>query len=716
MYLPPISTGKCLHYAWFPTKQQCFIYRNWQSVSVQRMAEILETEESNVLALAEEMGLPLDVQTTAPWTQKGYITLIRANWHLLSYEQLCKLLGWSAEQLSFALAEDDFLDVKLGLEKPDTGILHYRPLTQKEHLETRFLRQQTENTLKEIQPVQVQPFDFESRFEKHCPVNTHITSDIDRICYSYCAIYGDVFSSKALIDESYPDALLQAYADCGINGLWTQAVLYTLTPYPFDPHKSEGYEQRQEGLRYLIAKLARFGIRLFLYLNEPRAMELSFFEGREYMKGSTYHGSAALCLSLPEVQTYLRTATAELVKSAPGLGGIFTITASENLTNCYSRTEGHPCPCPRCAKRSPAEIYALANRLIYEGATSVEPNLRVIAWSWGWQEDQIHQTIRLLPQGIAVMGVSEQYCEKQFDQTNVRVLDYSISVEGPGNYALESWKTARECGHPIYAKVQVNNSWEMSAVPYLPVFEKIYRHMYALFEKANPDGLFLSWTLGGYPSITLRMLERFLQTDKPLPSLDEFYAEVFQAEDIPQLKNTFHLLSEAFDAFPFDMQVAYEAPQHFAPANLLFKQKTGYSASMVGYPHDDLERWRSIFPEETFLSQLHVLSDRWEIGVNALQDAVQTSSDPQLDEILRYAKVCQNHFRSTYLQACFVRDRDRGILRKDILEEERKIALSEASLMAEDPMIGYEASNHYFFTRQALLEKALCCAYLLEHG
>ena len=39
---------------------------------------------------------------------RGYITLIRRNWHLLPYEQLLELVEMTPEQLAFTLREDDF--------------------------------------------------------------------------------------------------------------------------------------------------------------------------------------------------------------------------------------------------------------------------------------------------------------------------------------------------------------------------------------------------------------------------------------------------------------------------------------------------------------------------------------------------------------------------------------------------------------------------------
>lgn len=718
---PQVRAGKCLRYEWFPTRMQCFIYRNWAMVPAAKMAEILGTQTAVVQELAAEMGLSPQRELCADWPVKGYITLLRANWHLLSCEQLCQLLDWTPEQFAYMLAEDDFLGLKLGgpgyiVVKPDTGTLRYAPLTDGQKARTRTIFSVTRAALKKLPAVSAMPFDFRGKYQRAAARFGRASAPVrgDRICYSHCALYGDMFSSRALIDASFPDELLEAYAAAGVNALWTQAVLYTLTPDPFTPELSEGFEARLDGMRYLISKLAQYGLRLFLYLNEPRARPLSFFERHQELKGAEAGDSAALCLSVPAVQDYLRDSVAFLVRNVPGLGGIFTITASENLTNCYSRTFGGPCECPRCASRPASEFFALANRLIYEGAASADPDLPVIAWTWGWQEEEVQETVRLLPPQVAVMSVSEQYCQKQFGETSVRVLDYSISIEGPGTHALDTWKTARETGHPVYAKLQLNNSWEMAAVPYIPVFEKIYRHLCALFEKARPDGLLLSWTLGGYPSPTLRMLECFQRAGETPPTLEACYAHAFPNADVQSLKKAFHLLSEAFGEFPFDIQVLYCAPQHFAPANLLFDRSTGYAATMVCYSYDDLTRWRSVFPEEVFIDQLKKLSDQWNLGVLALRDALHGSQDEALQELLLYAQVCQNHFRSVYLQCCFVRDRERGILRTDILDEESAIAIREANLMARDPLIGYEPSNHYFYTQQELLEKVLCCEYWKE--
>ena len=52
------------------------------------------------------------------------------------------------------------------------------------------------------------------------------------------------------------------------------------------------------------------------------------------------------------------------------------------------------------------------------------------------------------------------------------------------------------------AKVQFNNTWEISAVPYIPVPQLIVKHCENL-RKAGVSGLMAAWTCGGYPSPNL---------------------------------------------------------------------------------------------------------------------------------------------------------------------------------------------------------------------
>ena len=102
------------------------IWRNWPVVEARKLAGVLGTTTENVQAVAFSMGLPPQGPILAEWKTRGYITVLRRNWHLLPTEQLLTLLEMSADELNYCTREDDFLGIKLGL-KPDCPPLHWTP-------------------------------------------------------------------------------------------------------------------------------------------------------------------------------------------------------------------------------------------------------------------------------------------------------------------------------------------------------------------------------------------------------------------------------------------------------------------------------------------------------------------------------------------------------------------------------------------------------------
>ena len=111
----------------FPDRMHEFVWRNWGAVEPDKLAAILRTSREDVTAIAASMGLPADISIAPEMRQRGYVTLIRRNWHLLPYEQLLELLEITPQQLDIMLREEDFLWVKLGRAKPSCEVLRYQP-------------------------------------------------------------------------------------------------------------------------------------------------------------------------------------------------------------------------------------------------------------------------------------------------------------------------------------------------------------------------------------------------------------------------------------------------------------------------------------------------------------------------------------------------------------------------------------------------------------
>ena len=85
-----------------------------------------------------------------------------------------------------------------------------------------------------------------------------------------------------------------------------------------------------------------------------------------------------------------------------------------------------------------------------------------------------------------------------------------------------------------------------------------------------------------------------------------------------------------------------------------------------------------------------------------------------LGDLANVAEATYCHFRSTYLQIRFVRLRNAGKIQEinAVLDEEIELAQRLHAVMLRDSRIGFEASNHYYYTANSLMEKVQNCERL----
>jgi hypothetical protein len=167
---------------------------------------------------------------------------------------------------------------------------------------------------------------------------------------------------------------------------------------------------------------------------------------------------------------------------------------------------------------------------------------------------------------------------------------------------------------------------------------------------------------------------------------------------------------KAFRDFPFHVHVAYLGPQNAGPSTLLYPTPTSYRATMTCFAYDDLEAWRSIYPAEVFEQQFAKLCEGWEQGLRLLPDGDESET-----AVMAWACYCL--FKSSLNQIRFVRARDGG-RRADMLKiaaDELKIAEKMLALMNKNAAIGYEAANHYYFSKGQIVEKIINCRYIINN-
>ena len=336
------------------------------------------------------------------------------------------------------------------------------------------------------------------------------------------------------------------------------------------------------------------------------------------------------------------------------------------------------------------------------------------------------------------MSVSEWGLPIERGGIKTNVEEYSISAIGPGPRALRNWGTARKRGLPCIAKIQAGNTWELSSVPYIPAVANVAQHV-ANLRDAGVTGLMLGWTLGGYPSPNLEVVaEMGRQSDQPgHPTIDEAMNTVAQRRFgpcyAPAVVKAWKQFSEAFSQFPYHQGTLYSAPLQTGPANPLWGEPTGYRATMVGFPYDDLTAWRSVYPPGVFIEQLEKVARGFEDGIAPLEGLLKetaTAGDgtAALRREIDVARALAIHLQSTANQSRFIMARDAlakataAEIARPLVATIEQALLSEISLarrlyviQQRDSRIGFEASNQYNYIPLDLVEKVINCRNLLDH-
>ena len=690
--LPLIKKVKLPRYD-FPTDWQAVIFRNYGYVRTERIAAVLGCDPSVIDSEAKRLGLEY-VDHSADFESRGYITVIRSNWYLLPYGQLEQLLGFDEDKLDFVLEKDDFLSVKLGGFKPECEEVYYAPLTKEQIADTERLAGIVFSCRAEAS---ARPFDFFADSPKR--TGGVIEASGKRIVHGYLSPCGDVFVTDCA--DTLPEELLEQYRESGVNGIWLHGVLSALSPYPFCAELSKDYKLRRENLGKIIARCGKYGIKVYLYMNEPRALPVEVDPKYEELIG--WKGMRTLCMEKQQVRDYLYDAVRDLCENVQGLGGIFTITMSENPTHCNFAPNTE---CPTCKNVSPEISAATVNNIMWKAMkdSGCEGELIANLWGWssymGWNDEQIFHGIDMLDPEISVLCVSEYDLDIEKGGVKSRIIDYSISNPGPSETSLKMMHKAKEAGHKVYAKIQASNSWECSAVPYIPVFDLVHEHLENL-SRVGVDDYFLTWTQGGYPSPSVELAGEY----KNGFDLAEWYAKKY-GENAETVHRGIKRICEAFREYPFSVRALYLSPKTLACANMWDLTPDEKSSSMVCYSYDDYESWITPYPYDIYVSQMQKLLSLWQEGIDILSSA---GGSEEADELVRFARAARLHFKTDLLQTEFSRakrDSDKATMRLCVCEE-RQTAAELLELMRLDARIGYEASNHYFYTERGLIEKII---------
>ena len=134
------------------------------------------------------------------------------------------------------------------------------------------------------------------------------------------------------------------------------------------------------------------------------------------------------------------------------------------------------------------------------------------------------------------------------------------------------------------------------------------------------------------------------------------------------------------------------------------------TSTMTGFPYDDLDRWRNVYPEDIYLNQFEKLCVEWKKGLDVIKDLPLC----EFRDMAEYGYTLFSASRNQ-IEYYILRNSNGSKERiKEIIESEKDNASLAYKVMRRNSTVGFEAANHYYVTCAMLMEKIVQCDYLLN--
>ncbi len=467
-------------------------------------------------------------------------------------------------------------------------------------------------------------------------------------------------------DRLYTDAWFDNLRSHGFNGFWLNVWMRKLVGFR-EPDTAE-QAARQETLRRLIARAARFDVGVWLFLNEPKAFPRQHriwqrFPGMRGAPGTWPHPppgieTSLLCTTSAEGKAYVYEMARRLHRALPGLAGTLHINASESPTHCYCHTIANPggkvfssnqehlgIDCPRCAERSPGEVIADILNLYRQGCRDAGCRAPVVAWNWNWimyaphpQED----LIRRLDPEIVVLADFECGGTMPIIGRPRIVNEYSLLYTGPSERYLTVTDCARRTGHRVAAKFQLGTTHELGTAANLPLVGRVYDKLSWLRAHAA-EGVLGTWNFGNRFTLNTAAVGQFLR-GAPGAGKAEFLAGLARAyfglAGADRFPAAVAGLEDAFAQYPLCNEFLYFGPINFALALPLDDTPLGgrpLTVSCLNRERGDAwDRSLGPFTLDEVIGALETLADRLRNAVSAWEHVLFPSGSPLAAGLAEY--------------------------------------------------------------------------------
>ncbi len=478
--------------------------------------------------------------------------------------------------------------------------------------------------------------------------------------------------------EVYTDKELQKIKDAGFNAIWVHGLLRHLVNVPPFTELGQKCNIHLDAVRRLIKRAAHYGIKVFIYMQPPRALpqsdsdfwdnHLDIWGEEDICRGLPIR---RFCTSAPKVQQWLKNAGNALAQKLPDLAGIILITASEFPQHCYSHRVQKRCSkpwhklikCPRCREREPESVVAELITQIHNGIRNVSKNMEIIAWnwSWSWSTDSECRIIEQLPKDIILMADFERGGYKDlYDRPGFYMNEYSLSYAGPSEKCRTAFEAAQQHGMRFMSKLQIGTTHELASIVTLPMPGNLYEK--AVFHRNKEIAGYMGcWNFGNaLPNSNVEAYNFFLSDQCPDDkdqALRKFASQYFPVAGTKLLLQAWEQFSAAMHYYPFTIGFLYHGPQNHTLAHKEMYKPAPLSGKAVGRSWkmdergDDLNNSYNFhhtqFNLDEIIDRLNKLAIAWQHGLVTFSKAFGGCCDKKSLDELGNAIICGAIWRST---------------------------------------------------------------------
>ena len=546
--------------------------------------------------------------------------------------------------------------------------------------------------------------------------------------------------------DYYPEAYLDKLAHEGVNGLWLTVYLRDY-PSSVMPNHGKDAEKRYAKLRQVVDKCRAYGIKIYLFMSEPKLWGDAPFcvpesDAAEHpeMIGFKRGSYGFFCTSSEAGKQYLRETVGGLFANVPGLGGVINIMYGEDNGSCASSCQISPGTpvnrdCPRCSRFEVPELYAEQARLISETMHKYAPEAEYIGWFYAPgqrdgspQSEQLRSIAEKFPEDCTFMlnfesGVTIEQLGKPRT-----VFDYSLACVGPSKLFADCCAGTGKKG----AKLQVGCSHENAAIPFMPVPENLY-DKYRFMASRDVSAAMQCWYFGNYPGLMNKAAGSlsFLPFPEDAETFLEELARPDWRQDAPLVASAWHDFSQAYRKFPGNLAFEWYGPLHNCiawPLHLFpVNEPIAPSWILKNYPEVSGDRIGECLGFGHTLAEAltlcRMMNDRWQTGLEKLLplEKYYTHSPARLADIglaraigLQMKSVCKVLEFYSLRQEMFYTKRNHLDRMAELVRAEMANSSAMIGLCKQDCRLGYhsEAEGYLFWpekleARIGLLEELL---------